>query len=601
MLVFGDAVESAAPGTRLDHLEAMLRSETGCGVTAHTQLVQAFVFASELVQGILDAEFTAASEEVDTPVRQCATQLMMTLAEGVEWSWRGRSGTDPFGKITAAVSDLRSLALPARIFCKVAEGFAFYALYPESYLEAAAGLATSERWRVVGIRSIGTGLGALVAVGLGAEPPVLVRPIGENAERRLALSPSIANALLADTVDRFAIVDEGPGLSGGSFGCVADYLERHGIARERISFFPSHPGDLGPMSSEAHRHRWRMASRHFLGFERFVQRQDGNSLSDWVQDLTGTPRAPLLDISGGAWRTHRFADEESWPAADITRERRKYLLRSEKGPYLLKFAGLAHYGETKRSRAALLSQAGFTPPLKGLRYGFLVERWMEDAGVLDPADTDRAMLIARLADYLAFRVRHFAALPHDGASLQSLGAMLCETAGYLFGAEQAAICCESVRLAHHLEAGVRRVATDNRLHAWEWLQLPDGNLLKTDAVDHCQSHDLIGCQDIAWDIAGAAVEFALSEDEILQLTAGIQKACGYQTSGDLVAFLLPCYLAFQCDSLVLAARAASAWPAEVVRLHRRLAFYKQSLWNQINVMPRSTEFRAPIPCAITYA
>jgi hypothetical protein len=589
MLVFGDSVESAAPSTRLDCLEAMLRPGSRDEMTAHTRLVHAFVLASELVQGILDAEFAAASADVDTPVRHCATRLMMSLARSVDWSWRGRAGPDPFGEIASAVSALRSLPLPARILCKTAEGFAFYALYPESYLEAAAGLAASDRWRVIGIRSIGTGLAALVSVGLGAEPPLLVRPIGENAQRRLALSPSIAKALVADTVDRFAIVDEGPGLSGGSFGCVADYLERHGIARERICFFPSHPGDLGPMASDSHRHRWSTASRHYMSFERFVQRRDGRSLSDWVRDLTGTPQLALLDISSGAWRSHRFANEDDWPAVDMARERRKYLLRSANGTYLLKFAGLGHYGEIKHERAALLSQAGFTPPFKGLCHGFLVERWIECAEVLDPAHANRAMLIARLADYLAFRVRHFAAPPQAGASLQRLGAMLCETAEYLFGAEQAAICRESVRAAGHLEADVRRVATDNRLQAWEWLQLPDGTLLKTDAVDHCQSHDLIGCQDIACDVAGAAIEFALTEDEILQLMMAIEERCCYRASSDLVAFLLPCYLAFQCDSYVLAARASRAWPDEVLRLHRRLAFYKQSLWTWINSVPSSTE------------
>ena len=62
-----------------------------------------------------------------------------------------------------------------------------------------------------------------------------------------------------------------------------------------------------------------------------------------------------------------------------------------------------------------------------------------------------------------------------------------------------------------LKGAVRRVETDNRLHAWEWLHTPDGRLLKTDALDHHAGHDLIGCQDITWDIAGATVELDLSD------------------------------------------------------------------------------------------
>ena len=40
----------------------------------------------------------------------------------------------------------------------------------------------------------------------------------------------------------------------------------------------------------------------------------------------------------------------------------------------------------------------------------------------------------------------------------------------------------------------------------EWLQTGSG-YVKTDAVDHHDDHFFPGCQDIAWDIAGAAVEW----------------------------------------------------------------------------------------------
>ena len=55
------------------------------------------------------------------------------------------------------------------------------------------------------------------------------------------------------------------------------------------------------------------------------------------------------------------------------------------------------------------------------------------------------------------------------------------------------------------------VHVDGRLHHWEWVRAPDGALRKTDALDHCCAHDLIGCQDVGWDLAGAAVEFDLDE------------------------------------------------------------------------------------------
>jgi hypothetical protein len=71
-----------------------------------------------------------------------------------------------------------------------------------------------------------------------------------------------------------------------------------------------------------------------------------------------------------------------------------------------------------------------------------------------------------------------------------------------------------------------RAATDNRLHQWEWLIRDDGSILKTDAIDHCSAHDLVGCQDIAWDVAGAIVEFDFSASESEDLASRVGKICG---------------------------------------------------------------------------
>ena len=50
------------------------------------------------------------------------------------------------------------------------------------------------------------------------------------------------------------------------------------------------------------------------------------------------------------------------------------------------------------------------------------------------------------------------------------------------------------------------IACDGRMLPHEWIAGPAG-WLKTDALDHHNDHFFPGCQDIAWDIAGAAVEF----------------------------------------------------------------------------------------------
>jgi hypothetical protein len=89
------------------------------------------------------------------------------------------------------------------------------------------------------------------------------------------------------------------------------------------------------------------------------------------------------------------------------------------------------------------------------------------------------------------------------------------------------------------------VDTDNRLHAWEWIVSSGGEIFKTDAVDHSTAHDLVGCQDIAWDIAGATVEFDLSDTERERLRKAVAAAAGYETAPEIVALFEVLYLCFQ--------------------------------------------------------
>ena len=62
---------------------------------------------------------------------------------------------------------------------------------------------------------------------------------------------------------------------------------------------------------------------------------------------------------------------------------------------------------------------------------------------------------------------------------------------------------------------------------------PDGRLLKTDALDHHAGHDLIGCQDITWDIAGATVELDLSDSERNRLCRIVAEQSGHPVNRDL--------------------------------------------------------------------
>jgi hypothetical protein len=249
-------------------------------------------------------------------------------------------------------------------------------------------------------------------------------------------------------------------------------------------------------------------------------------LERWIEDLVGVVDRPLQDISAGGWRALHFESEQDWPAANVQQERRKYLAHTASGSWLLKFAGLGRAGLKKLDRARALGMAGFGPEAAGYRHGFLVERWRDDARPLQPAERDRDGVLEQIGRYLGFRAKTFPAEPRSGASLTELLVMARHNAGQALGEGFARRLAGEDARAAALEGRVRRVETDNRMQAWEWLWAPDGRQLKTDALDHHDGHDLIGCQDIAWDVAGAAIEFDLSDAQRDELCAVVERQSG---------------------------------------------------------------------------
>ncbi len=227
-------------------------------------------------------------------------------------------------------------------------------------------------------------------------------------------------------------------------------------------------------------------------------------------------------------------------------ERRKFRLTGAGGRVLARFAGLGAIGEEKLAAARLLHAAGLTPEPLALRRGFLLERWIE-GDRLDTASASGEPPVGHLGRYLGFRARALQARDEDGASLAALGHMAITNATELGGDALGDLVSEQLAGIDDL-AGLVPVRVDGRLHAWEWLRRPDGSLCKTDALDHAVAHDLIGCQDIAWDVAGAAVEFALSEQDAALLRAAVEAEAGRAVDPRAVAAFRLCYAAFQAAS-----------------------------------------------------
>ena len=460
MLVYGDHKEVADARERFDSVRERLAAVGAmpAGITRHAKLVGALIEAGQLLQGVADAE--VPTEPLDSFVH-CLAQAVV------------RSHDSDFAEV-GDLPVLPSADLPRSVELRLPEGFAFYAVYPEAYVRAARRLRLSGPPRVIGIRSIGTTLGAIVAAALGAPPPITVRPFGDPFARQVELPRATI-----ESDAHYVIVDEGPGLSGSSFGAVADWLEQRCVPLERIAFLPSHGGDLGPEASAPHRERWNRAQRVAAQFD-----------PQFLTDRFG----PLTQFSAG----------RPW-------ERLKFLTGALGERVLLKFAGLGAIGERKLAMARTLHAADFTPEPLELVHGFLAERWCESAKPLGADDKP----VEEIGRYISARARIFPAGPASGASIDELLTMCRRNISLALGDD--AVASVGRWDAADLSQRVVRVRTDNKMDRTEWLRTADGRLIKTDALDHHCAHDLIGCQDAAWDVAGAIVEFELDRAETERL------------------------------------------------------------------------------------
>lgn len=567
---YGDQTRGADPRPELEALRerATLLSSEPPGPRRHDRWVALWLDAAALAQGIVDLDFADAQVDRPTPIGTAAIRMVLDLSEPLVHSFTGRFESLPPSPWTG-LDALLAARLPSEVRCNTLEGFAFYAVYPEAYVQAVRGRPPGAP-KVLGIRSIGLPLAAVVAAAAGGAPPVTVRPIGHPFIRRLSISPALHEELLRAGPDgRHAIVDEGPGLSGSSFTSVAEYLEAHGVPLERVDLFPSHAGPPGPEASPIAHRVFRRARRFVVEPESLLLSPLG-PLSLARDSEVGAATAPIERLGAGAWRQRVFRDEAAWPAVNPQLERRKYLVTTARGRFLFKFAGLGRYGAERFALAQALAGAGFAPEAVDLVHGFLVQRWLDEAEPLPAAAIDRRALLAQVGAYLAFRARAFP-VPAPGATPQRLLSMARTNTAEALGEDALA---RWRGFAEELGPRLKPIRTDNRMHAWEWLVLPGERVLKADAVDHHAAHDLIGCQDLAWDLAGAVVELSLTEPEWAELAGHVARSGGPVPDPEVLAFHLHCYLAFQLGALTLAAAAA---PEEQMRIAGARARYGRQL------------------------
>jgi hypothetical protein len=486
--------------------------------------------AMSLLIGV--GEFEAALADAlpvqeDAIATECSRARDASLAAARLWLRARRETFADTGALSAALDRLAGSSLPARITHRVSEGFAYYALFPEGYLLAAERYVLQQQpasAAVLGIRSIGTTLSAVVAATFESHgcrtTSWTVRPGGHPFDRRLRLSTELAMRLGECAADGacFAIVDEGPGLSGSSFAAVVDALEALGIASSRIALFPSWDADPDRLRSSRAQSVWRTHQRCCVGArEAGIGPERAFGIDDAVEDW-----------SGGLWRESQFGPETRWPAVQPQHERWKVLVGCERR--VIRFAGLGRYGDATALRARTLFDAGLGGRPGTLAGGFLDLPFV--AGTPIVSGTVTASDAAAMGRYVGCLSRIFAGgvETSEGVLMPMLETNVAELLG-ISGGLPAFVPGPLVHI-------------DGRMLAHEWLRTEDG-LRKIDALDHHNDHFFPGPTDSAWDLAGAAIELALDETAECALLDAYARASGDASVAARLPFYRAAYAAFR--------------------------------------------------------
>lgn len=430
-----------------------------------------------------------------------------------------------------ALAALAVIDVPATVPTSPPEGFAFYALHPLDFARLAERLASPPApVRVVGIRSIGTTLSAMTAAALRRKGiragRITVRPSGHPYDRRVELGARELRWVQDGIAEgaQFWVADEGPGFSGSSFLSTGDALAGAGVPRGNIVFLGSRAPDPDALVAPDGARRWR------------------SFRAERVECGTQLPGDAGEFIGAGTWRRRCYKDESRWPPSWTSMERLKCLSRD--GSRILKFEGMGRYGAECLERARGVFRAGFGPEPRDEGQGFLSYPWLPGRP-LQAGDLSAAVL-ERLADYCAFRATAF---PVPPPATDELIAMTRNNFSSEMGNELPGEL--------HLEIA-RPVLVDGKMDPHEWLGSASGELFKVDASGHGDDHFLPGPTDIAWDLAGAIIEWRMAPSARRAFLERYRRRSGDDPERRLPAYLL----AYSLLRLGYAAMAAASLPDE---------------------------------------
>jgi hypothetical protein len=432
---------------------------------------------------------------------------------------------------------------PEHLKISTPEGFAYYALHPGDFADFLTPELGAKSAAVIGIRSIGTVLSAVAAAamrnrGIDARR-ITVRPVGHPYDRRTELCE--LRRLWVDDENRrgshFFVVDEGPGLSGSSFLSVGESLLERGITRERITFVGTRQPDPAQLCA-------RDAARRWSGF-RFTKAT--SRICNRFRDYTS--------LAGGTWRSIFLNREAAEPACWPEMETLKFL--SPGRNHIFKFEGFGERGRQVRERAALLNTSGFGPEVVNANNG--MTEYAVVQGEIQTASSISTELLDRIAAYCAFRAGELAVGCNSRNQLE-------EMTRFNFRQETGRdleIPVGSLGTSH-------AVLCDSRMQPHKWVTSEHG-IFKVDGCAHGDDHFCPGPTDIAWDLAGAIIEWDMdcaAEDYLL---ARFRDRTGRPTSN--VAYFLLAYSTFRmayCKMAMLGTQDEGEKP----RLQRACEYYQ---------------------------
>jgi hypothetical protein len=458
----------------------------------------ALIAAGELECALLDS---ACANPVDADSRGIVSEITEELARAFV--------TGQIHSHSSILQRVRQLRVAARYEVAVQEGFAYYALHPRKVAMLLDTLALTSPVAVVGIRSVGVTLSAVACASLrlrGVECRRLtVRPTGHPYERRLEATPELRDWVAGSHDSTFLILDEGPGISGSSFLAVAEALTRCGVACGQIHMIGSRAVDPSTLRATDAAQRWARYDFHVM------------------QNAPLTPAEAGESLSGGAWRRRLLGEGRTMPASWTSLEPAQMLAADERS--IFSFEGFGHYGEAIGRRARLLAGCGFAPRYLGNCRGF-GQYGLVPGRMLDLCDRSPELL-QRMASYLALR---FAAFASPMPQSPELEVMLRWNWQLEFGEELGT--AEAQLRAGHV------VICDGRMMPHQWLRRDGGELLKLDAGTHGDNHFFPGACDIAWDVAGAIVEWELQGELRERFVRAYEARCDDAITGRLAPYLL---------------------------------------------------------------